>query len=355
MKHSVLRVLLRLVEHRITADALISNHIVSLLASVLRPGESDGDGAASDNLSHSDMLRSLRALCFLADNEKSHEDMTQYVMPSLASLLTFLLSSLQRAWHAQYGGGDEEEEEEEEDERKKTAAAASAAAAGEGTSVADAAAGASADATAAADAAAADTEGVVPRSATATKDKGKDKDAEELGSVDAICESILLLLAIPQTVAAVSVDGDVLQTVLKRVTEFVGTILGNGIVKQCPAFVSRMFGELASSVRTYLNRKDSFPSFLLGAMVGQLFEHTNAGLLDVVPVGSGACAPCGREACGCSRFLFCVLRCAFCVFGYWAAGSFLCGRVVGWITLRGWLEKACAWGCCRLVDGEKMS
>lgn len=42
------------------------------------------------------------------------------------------------------------------------------------------------------------------------KKKGKGEQVEAL-TVEAVCESLLLLLAVPQTVALASVDGDVLQ------------------------------------------------------------------------------------------------------------------------------------------------
>jgi hypothetical protein len=42
------------------------------------------------------------------------------------------------------------------------------------------------------------------------KKKGQGVETETL-TVEAVCESLLLMLAVPQTVALASVDGDVLQ------------------------------------------------------------------------------------------------------------------------------------------------
>lgn len=73
------------------------------------------------------------------------------------------------------------------------------------------------------------------------------------------------------------------QTSVKKVTEFMGVILSHDVVLGYAAFVSRMYGELAAVVRGFLTRREPFPAFLLSTMVGQLFEHVNAGLLDVKP------------------------------------------------------------------------
>jgi hypothetical protein len=54
--------------------------------------QADVDGG--DNLSHGDTVRTLRALCLLASNEKSHDDMIQQVFPTLGLLLTHLLGLL---------------------------------------------------------------------------------------------------------------------------------------------------------------------------------------------------------------------------------------------------------------------
>ncbi len=56
--------------------------------------QEDTEEGGSDNLSHGDTVRTLRALCFLASNDKSHEDMTQQVYPTLVVLLPHLLSVL---------------------------------------------------------------------------------------------------------------------------------------------------------------------------------------------------------------------------------------------------------------------
>ncbi len=78
VRHASLRVLLRLIEHRTTADAMVSNHVLPLLAAMLAVKDDAEDG---DNLSHKDTVRTLRALCFLAHNERAHEDVMLQARP----------------------------------------------------------------------------------------------------------------------------------------------------------------------------------------------------------------------------------------------------------------------------------
>ena len=63
----------------------------------------------NDNLSHADTLRTLRALCFLASNDKSHEDMTQQVYPTLVVLLPHLLGVLAVVAERGAGGGEQKD------------------------------------------------------------------------------------------------------------------------------------------------------------------------------------------------------------------------------------------------------
>jgi hypothetical protein len=72
--------------------------LFSLWSFVMPPGAQEEGDEAGDNLSHGDAVRTLRALCFLAQHEKAHEDITTNVFPSLSLLLPQLLGSLTRAW-----------------------------------------------------------------------------------------------------------------------------------------------------------------------------------------------------------------------------------------------------------------
>ena len=69
------------------------NRCWSCLPCALPPFQEDVE-SETDNLSHADTVRTLRALCFLANNEKSHEDITQQVFPTLVLLLPHLLGVL---------------------------------------------------------------------------------------------------------------------------------------------------------------------------------------------------------------------------------------------------------------------
>lgn len=68
-------------------------HVHWCVSSVGNPSQEDAE-SGTDNLSHADTVRTLRALCFLAHNEKSHEDLTQQVFPTLVLLLPHLLGVL---------------------------------------------------------------------------------------------------------------------------------------------------------------------------------------------------------------------------------------------------------------------
>jgi hypothetical protein len=191
-------------------------------------------------------------------------------MPSLALLLPHLLSTLSVAWAKKTAAGGDKG-----DPPKPAAAAGAAAGSADGP-----AAGSPSGAGAAADDASASPT-TTAAAAVAAKPKAAATEADL--DVESVCESLLLVLAVPQTVALVSADGEVQHTSVKRVTEFLGVVLGHPVVQQSPAMVSRLFGELAAVVRGLLARREAFPSFLMSAMVGQLFEQVNAGLLDVKP------------------------------------------------------------------------
>jgi hypothetical protein len=257
--------------------------VLALLASMVRPKE-EGEGEdGGDTLSHEDTLRALRSMCFLASREEAHEDVLQQVIPSLTLLLPRLLAALATAMPGAPG-------------RANGAPVVEGGPPPGGPPLGGPPLGG-------------------PPTASPAAPAGPDRRllAQTVAApqtpvpVDAVCEALLLVLAVPQTTALSSLDGDVLQSASKKIMEFLGVVLCNDAVQRLPSFVGRVFGELSGVVRGFLTRREGFPTVLLSAMLGQLFDLANGGVLDVKgptvpptlavpPAGAGAGAGAGVGA-----------------------------------------------------------